>query len=168
MPIVEVVKGNMFDARPSAVVVPVNCVGAMGAGLAKLFARMFKLASAKYRTQCSRGEMRIGSVFAPHATPDLVAAGIQWAIFFPTKDRWEFPSELDWIRQGLEAMVALFDPEIGGLDPIDTLAIPALGCGWGELAFDDVRPLIEAAAQRMITVERVKIFEPHEMPRGRR
>jgi len=45
--------------------------------------------------------------------------------------------------------------------PLESIAIPALGCGLGRLAWADVRPLIvEALADLPL---RVMLFPPHEV-----
>jgi O-acetyl-ADP-ribose deacetylase (regulator of RNase III) len=42
------------------------------------------------------------------------------------------------------------------------VALPALGCGRGELAWDEVRPLMAEAAHGFLVAKRVLIFEPQE------
>jgi len=79
-------------------------------------------------------------------------------INFPTKMHWRGSSKLDDIRSGLDSLV-----DIVAERGITSLAIPALGCGNGGLAWPDVLPLIEAACQRMPAVRAV-VFAPEGAP----
>lgn len=67
---------------------------------------------------------------------DLV--GPRWMICFPTKDHWRQPSRVEWIREGLGA---LLDAAVS-LD-LRSVAVPALGCGLGGLSWAVVRPMLE-------------------------
>jgi hypothetical protein len=55
---------------------------------------------------------------------------------FPTKKHWRNPSKLTYIAQGL---VDLTNNPFG----VDSISLPALGCGLGGLKFDDVYEFIE-------------------------
>ena len=61
------------------------------------------------------------------------------------------------------------DPATGGLGRnedgsagIRSIAIPALGCGYGELDWADVLPLLTDTARRLVAVSTVELYEPHE------
>ena len=65
----------------------------------------------------------------------------QWVINFATKDHWRDPSKIEYIERGLadlrRAILAL---------ELTSVAIPALGCGLGQLDWRTVRARIEAFA----------------------
>jgi O-acetyl-ADP-ribose deacetylase (regulator of RNase III) len=82
----------------------------------------------------------------------------RYIVNFPTKEHWRSRSRLDDIRTGLDALVR----EVAERG-ITSIAIPALGCGNGGLAWADVRPLIEQAAARMPDVRTV-VFAPEGAP----
>lgn len=63
---------------------------------------------------------------------------------FPTKRRWRDDSRLDDIEAGLRARLA----EVPRLKPA-SMAVPALGCGLGGLAWADVKPLIEPHSEHI-------------------
>ena len=161
-----VTSGDIFASHRehgvTAIVVPVNTCGTMGAGLAKKFRSRYPFASQVYLDQCARGDTEIGTVLHAYGTPDLRRDGFTRAFFFPAKDHWRDPSKLEYIQASLDDLVADLGP--GGLfsEQVRRISVPALGCGCGGLAWSDVRPLILDAAARMMNLEKVVVYEPHE------
>jgi O-acetyl-ADP-ribose deacetylase (regulator of RNase III) len=143
--------GNLLHAEADAVVNTVNTVGVMGKGIALAFKDTYPENFHAYEAACRAGEVRVGCMFV---TENHSLHGPRWIINFPTKQHWRNPSKLEWIRTGLADLrrVAL---DLG----IRSLAVPPLGCGHGGLAWDDVRPLIEAALGDLSAIE-VQAFEP--------
>lgn len=126
-------KGSIFDSDAEAIVNAVNCVGVMGAGLAKAFKEKFPHMNEQYMLKCSRGILRPGKVDVY-----VVDSSPKYIINFPTKDDWRDPSELDYIYTGRTALtLAVNEWEI------NSVAIPALGCGLGGLSWLEVRPVLE-------------------------
>ena len=130
-----VAPGNIFDCHAEAIVNPVNCVGSMGAGLAREFARRFPAMLPGYRDACARGDLQPGSLFV-YTTPDG-----RHVVNLATKDHWRDASTLSAIRIGARALRSFIDEGFGR--PIKSIAVPALGCGLGGLAWADVRPICE-------------------------
>lgn len=145
------VSGNLLDDDAEALVNPVNCVGAMGAGLAKQFKERFPLNFAHYKRACAAGKVKLGAMFL-HENNSPV--GPVWLINFPTKHHWKDNSRVEWIDFGLADM-ALLVRQIG----VRSIALPMLGCGLGGLSFDDVRPLIERAFADLPDVD-VRVYGP--------
>jgi O-acetyl-ADP-ribose deacetylase (regulator of RNase III) len=127
-------KGDLFRAGTSALVNPVNCEGVMGAGLAKVFKERFPLSSAAYMEHCREGLLRPGQIFITEPEGDPP----QTIVHFATKDKWRHPSQLDWIDFGLRLMIVHLH-----MKKIRDVALPALGCGLGELRWPVVKELIE-------------------------
>lgn len=126
------VAGNILDSDCEALVNPVNCVGASGAGLAKRFAFRWPGYERTYRAACKRGQVKLGEVgWFPIEDGRRIIA-------FPTKDHWRNPSQIEWIKGGLKSLHDLIER-----DGIKSIAIPALGCGNGGLRWSDVRYEIE-------------------------
>lgn len=158
---VHMARGDIFCGANCAVI-PVNCVGTMGAGLAKVFAKLCPLATREYKKRCANGDMSPGSTFAV-VTRDLAAAGLDVVIFLATKDHWRNPSDITWIEAGLvnlESIAATFAET--SIRCGDTVAIPALGCGekTGQLPWSLVRPKILASARKMFMFNHVLVFDP--------
>lgn len=119
--IVYVGKGDMLKSEATAIVIPVNTVGVMGCGLALWLKNRRKDIYLDYRKKCLAGEFKIGDILIYNGnTHDI--------ILFPTKKDWSAPSEVDYIRRGV---MRLRELAVEGL--VYDAAIPALGCGYGEL-----------------------------------
>jgi O-acetyl-ADP-ribose deacetylase (regulator of RNase III) len=150
---IEPVQGNLLQAEAEALVNAVNCVGAMGRGIALQFREAYPENYKVYKTACDLQELHPGKMLVydrtPHKTP-------RYIINFPTKVNWKGKSRLAFIEQGLEALVA----EIRERD-IRSLALPPLGCGLGGLKWDEVKPRIESAFAPLPDV-RVLLYEPDE------
>ncbi len=142
-------RGDLLKADVDALVNPVNTKGVMGKGLALQFKRAFPDAFAAYRAACEAGEVAVGRVHVVERAHKPL-----FIVNFPTKDHWQRPSRLEYVEAGLDDLVERV-LELG----IESIALPALGCGLGGLEWAAVRPLIVSAAERMPGV-RVVVFEP--------
>lgn len=100
-------------------VIPVNCRGIAGCGLALQCKQRYPLWFDLYRACCLDGTLRLGR-------PLLHGGGDPWIISFPTKDDWCSPSRLCDIEAGLAGLVQLCKRH-----GIISLAVPKLGCGAG-------------------------------------
>ena len=121
--------GDILMDPAEAIVIPVNTLGVPGAGLAKAWARKDPAAAGVYKSLCEKGLVTIGEI-------NIVIHGDSRWIMFPTKEHWKHPSQLEWIEKGLIDL----QPQVMGLE---SLAVPALGCGLGGLEWDAVRRLLE-------------------------
>jgi O-acetyl-ADP-ribose deacetylase (regulator of RNase III) len=156
--------GDMFASGARSLVDPVNCVGTNGAGLAKAFARRFPDAVATYTRQAKHGGVVVGetsccwSLARVEKDPGGRATLIY---FFPTKQDWRDPSRIEWIRDGLADLTKRV---VANAPTVPSIAIPALGCGFGWLAWEDVRPLLLEAGEEMARGGvRVMVYGPKEI-----
>lgn len=148
------VNGDITQENTEAVVNPVNCEGVMGKGLAKVFADSYPRMYADYREFCAKGLLRPGRLHL-YDISKLWHGGMimhsgdspAWyelkqqrflLVNFPTKDRWRNPSEMMWVRLGLNTLRRLIVVE-----QLRSIAIPALGCGLGGLSWFEVKAEIE-------------------------
>lgn len=143
---IEFLKGNLFKSTADALVNPVNCEGVMGKGLALEFKRRWPEMYRTYQDICGRGEFQPGSVALFNGTAPKI-------ILFATKGAWRNPSQYEYIETGLERLKAGL--KIWGLDSI---AMPALGCGLGGLEWPRVKELIEAHLKDVPV--RIEVYEP--------
>lgn len=123
--------GDIFSHPAQTLVCTVNCMGAMGAGLALAFKNSCPGLYRAYREQCNNGLLTVRNVFLykPECGP--------WVLCLPTKDNWKDPSKLEYIEHNLENLSKDY-VKMG----ITSIAIPPLGCGLGMLDYvDHVRPL---------------------------
>lgn len=124
---IKTARGNLLDGV-GCKVIPVNCAGAMGRGLAKQCADRYTHVYSLYRDALFRGDLRVGK-------PVLVDGG-QFCLF-ATKNHWKYPSKLEWIEDGLRS----FRDELIN-DCVKPILMPPLGCGLGGLEWLDVVNLI--------------------------
>lgn len=151
---IEEIAGNLLATDAQALVNAVNCVGVMGKGLALQFRRRFSEDYFEdYKAACRRGEMRIGKVRVHRLK---IAGEPKFIVDFPTKNHWREKSRLADIESGLDSLVEEIEKY-----KIESIALPALGCGLGGLNWNDVRPLIAAAFADFPDVE-VRLFPPRE------
>jgi O-acetyl-ADP-ribose deacetylase (regulator of RNase III) len=159
MPVIEIrQEGDLFNCGADVLVIPVNCVGVPGKGLAKEFAQRYPLAAAEYKSMCKPTEgWRPGSTHIVGADDDSM--GVDHIILFPTKDHWRQPSQLKWIAEGLEDLVDTFDPAEDDFK-VNVMAVPALGCGEGGLNWKEVEPLIVGTLRKVVRASRIIVFPP--------
>ena len=150
---IETAIGDLLDADVEAIVNTVNTAGVMGKGLALQLKRRFPANFRAYAAACRRGEVRVGRMLVVETGRP---SGPRYIINFPTKEHWRDPSRLEFVRDGLVALIE----ELRGRE-LRSVAIPPLGCGLGGLAWSDVKPMIEAALGQVPHV-RALLFPPPE------
>jgi len=135
---IRLTRGNMFDSQVQTLVNPVNCVGVMGKGLALQFKKLFPEMYLDYQQHCSNNQVKPGE---PYIYKGLIPPYI---INFPTKDHWRSVSRLGDIVSGMEYLLKHYQ-EWG----ITSIAMPALGCGNGQLEWKEIGPLLYHYLQQM-------------------
>ena len=140
---VKVVRGDLFGSNAQTLVNTVNCVGVMGKGVALQFKKRFPEMFAEYFLRCRDREVRLGE---PYVWAPLVAP---WVLNFPTKDHWRSVAKLQDIVNGLDYLGEHY-VDWG----IESLAVPPLGCGEGQLDWHVVAPvLVRKLSEYNIDVE---------------
>lgn len=152
---IEHVTGNLLNAEAEALVNTVNCVGAMGKGVALQFKQAYPEMNRAYEKACERGEVQPGRMLVWEVGQ---LSGPRYIINFPTKRHWKGRSSYRDIEVGLEALVT--EVQHRG---IRSVAIPPLGCGHGGLSWLKVRPMIEAAFASLPEVH-VLLYAPSGEP----
>jgi len=127
----KILVGNILELRARTLVNTVNCVGIMGRGIALEFKKHFPDMFKDYQLRCEKKKVRLGK---PYIYKGLFPP---WIINFPTKQDWRSVSKIRDIEEGLKYLVDHYQ-EWG----VESLAVPPLGCGNGQLDWRDVGPLI--------------------------
>lgn len=122
---------SMLESTAQTLTNTVNCVGVMGKGIAHAFKERDPAMFEAYRSLCDRGAFEPGKLW-------LWKSVDHWVLNFPTKKHWRHPSKLEWIEAGLVKFCAEYQAR-----GIREISFPRLGCGNGNLDWDDVRPLME-------------------------
>ena len=148
-------EGNILNADAQALVNTVNTVGVMGKGIALQFKKAFPEMFEEYEAACKAKELQPGQM---HVFDRGQIFNPRYVINFPTKRHWKGKSKIADIEAGLDALVEELTAR-----GIKSVAIPPLGCGHGGLDWDEVRPLIERAMDRVPGVEAL-IYIPKGIP----
>ncbi len=143
------VDGDMFFSHMQTLTVSVNTVGVMGKGLASRAKYQFPDMYVVYQDVCKDKSLVMGKPYLykregsldedladePFSLPNLNAN--KWFLLFPTKTHWKEGSDAKGIETGLEWLLENYKAE-----GIQSIAMPALGCGLGGLAWKDMGPLM--------------------------
>ena len=144
-----ILEGDMFFSRRHTLTVSVNTMGVMGKGVASRAKWQFPDVYVQYQHLCRNGQLRMGrpylykreTSFDYEFADDpstLKSANLQtWFLLFPTKRDWRLNADIKGIEEGLQWLCRNYEK-----DGIESLAIPALGCGLGGLSWNDVGPLL--------------------------
>lgn len=143
--------GNLLESDCQTLVNTVNCVGVMGKGIALEFKGLYPTMFKDYVAKCNRGEVKPGE---PYLYRDFFSP---WVINFPTKDHWRGRTKMEWIINGLEQLVCNYRHW-----GIESLAVPALGCGNGGLSWAEVGPIMYEYLEKL-TIP-VVIYAPENTP----
>ncbi|TXR66903.1 macro domain-containing protein [Bacillus sp. AR18-7] len=146
-------RGDLFKRlnQVEAIINTVNCVGVMGKGIALEFKKRYPENFQMYKKKCFNKELTIGNSFIYEIPYNETT---KFIINFPTKQHWRNPSKIEYIEKGLDNLIKLIAEY-----NIKSLAMPALGCGNGNLDWDIVKPLIEKKLGVLNDIE-IVIFEP--------
>jgi O-acetyl-ADP-ribose deacetylase (regulator of RNase III) len=146
---ISLVDGDMFFSSMQTLTVSVNVRGVMGKGLASRAKYQFPDVYVVYQDACRRRtltptkpflykrEVSLEEELADLTTPLPTPNAAKWFLLFATKRHWRDNSRLDDIEAGLEWIGKKHKSE-----GIESLALPALGCGLGGLDWREVGPLM--------------------------
>jgi O-acetyl-ADP-ribose deacetylase (regulator of RNase III) len=123
-------ESDILQSAAQSLVCPVNTVGVMGKGLALAFASAYPGLLAAYQRACQAAVFKRDGLF-------IFETDGRKIICLPTKRHWRFPSKIEWIEEGLYRLASGVD-RFG----IESLAVPAIGCGEGKLMWTHVYPII--------------------------
>jgi O-acetyl-ADP-ribose deacetylase (regulator of RNase III) len=141
---IETRTGDLFEADVEAFVNSVNCAGVMGRGLARQFKERFPENLRAYKDACRADDLAPGRVLV-HDRGGLFydpqeSDGPRYILNVATIDHWKDRARLADVQEGIRS--AAREVEQRG---IRSVAIPAIGCGYGGLAWADVEGAIREA-----------------------
>lgn len=143
------VDGDMFFSQMQTLTVSVNTVGIMGKGLASRAKYQFPDMYVAYQDVCREKTLAMGRPYLykreasldedladePETLPNPNSN--KWFLLFPTKEHWKQGSDPKGIEEGLQWVVENYKSE-----GIQSIALPALGCGLGGLDWKDIGPMM--------------------------
>ena len=147
--LVKICKGDLLLSSMQTHVNTINCVGVMGKGIALSFKNRYPEMFQEYATRCKRKEVALGKPYSYRLKNGRIILN------FPTKHHWKEDSRIEEIEKGLRYLVSHAKDW-----NIQSIALPPLGCGNGNLNWAEVFPLMRKyLSQLEIPVE---IYIPHE------
>lgn len=134
--------GDILKSRMKTIVIPVNCVGVMGKGLAlEVSNRLPQYIETRYKNKCKKGYVKPGRpIYTKLKEEDRIV------MLFPTKDHWRKPALIEYINNGLKSLTQY--PE-NSRKTFESMAFPMLGCGAGRLSIKEVYPKIVDALKTL-------------------
>lgn len=143
--------GNLFTSEMQTLVNATNTQGVMGGGIALAFRERYPEMYEDYRIACLNDEH---TVDLPHLY--RYEHHGDWILNLATKDLVRNDSTIENIKAGLRWVVRHYRKE-----GIESMALPALGCGLGGLQWKEVKPIMVYYLGKIeIPIE---IYEPHKL-----
>ena len=163
----------LLDSGRQTLVNTVNCVGVMGKGVALTFKDNCPGLFDDYQRRCDKRELALGEPYlwtsAQTGAEQMEmlsgadgqgAYGPKQVVNFPTKHHWRESTRLGDVKKGIDRLAA--NREAWG---IESLALPALGCGNGKLNWDAVAPTLRRwlCAEPLLGID-IDLYHPQETP----
>lgn len=151
-------EGDMFFSSMQTFVISVNTKGVMGKGLASRTKYQFPDAYVRYQDDCKSNKLKLGKpTLYKRATrieeeladdsrllsPEKLN-GARWFLFLATKGHWREDSKLENIEPSMQWLLKNYQRQ-----GIKSLALPALGCGLGNLPWHVVGSMMCYYLQQM-------------------
>lgn len=146
---ISLIDGDMFFSNMQTLTISVNLQGIMGKGLASRAKWQFPDVYVIYQDACRRRyltatkpflykrEKPLDEELADLTTPLPAPNAVKWFLLFATKRKWRENSRIEDIAAGLAWIRDNYRTE-----GIESLAMPALGCGLGGLDWAQVGPVL--------------------------
>jgi O-acetyl-ADP-ribose deacetylase (regulator of RNase III) len=147
---IEIIKGNLFNSNCQTLVNTVNCVGAMGKGIALDFRLRYPLMYERYLELCKYGYMEIGKLW-------IYKANKHWVLNFPTKKDWKNPSKIEYLELGLQKFVNTYQQK-----GITSIAFPLLGSQNGGILTETSLSIMEKYLGKLNIKIEIYFYNPYE------
>lgn len=143
--------GNIFNTKAMAVVNTVNCVGAMGKGIALDFKLRYPEMFREYQRICFQHLLKPGQILPYKKSTPII-------LNFAIKDDWKDPSKVEWIEETLQKFVNNYK-KLG----ITSIAFPWMGAMNGGIPIEIIKELTRKYLSSLEDIEiEVYDFDPNE------
>lgn len=144
------ISGNIFNSKAMALVNTVNCVGAMGKGIALDFKLRYPEMFKEYQRICFQHILRPGQILPYKKSSPMI-------LNFAIKDDWKDPSKVEWVEETLQKFVDNYK----SLN-ITSVAFPWMGAMNGGIPISVIKDLTRKYLSKLdgIDVE-VYDFDPN-------
>ncbi len=139
-------KGNIFNTKAMAIVNTVNCVGAMGKGIALEFKLRYPEMFKEYQKICFEKRLRPGQIL-PYRKSN------PWILNFAIKDDWKDPSKEEWIEETLIKFCTLYK-QLG----IKSVAFPWMGAMNGGIPIEIIKSIMRKYLEKIDDIK-IEVYE---------
>lgn len=139
-------KGNIFNSKAMAIVNTVNCVGAMGKGIALDFKLRYPEMFKEYQKICFRHMLKPGQILPYTKSSPII-------LNFAIKDDWKDPSKVEWIEETLQKFVNNYKTL-----NITSVAFPWMGAMNGGLPIETIKSLTRKYLSELNDIE-IEVYE---------
>lgn len=144
------ISGNIFNTKAMAVVNTVNCVGAMGKGIALDFKLRFPEMFKEYQRICFQHLLKPGQILPYKKSTPII-------LNFAIKDDWKDASKVEWIEETLQKFVNNYK-KLG----ITSIAFPWMGAMNGGIPIEIIKELTRKYLSSLEDIEiEVYDFDPN-------
>ena len=140
------ISGNIFNTKAMAVVNTVNCVGAMGKGIALDFKLRFPEMFKEYQRICFQHLLKPGQILPYKKSNPII-------LNFAIKDDWKDPSKVEWIEETLQKFVDNYK-KLG----ISSIAFPWMGAMNGGLPIEIIKDLTRKYLSKLEDID-IEVYE---------
>jgi O-acetyl-ADP-ribose deacetylase (regulator of RNase III) len=137
-------QGDVFTTDATYIGHGVNCVGVMGAGIAKTIRDRYPLVYREYKAVCDRGTFRPGDILVLPSRPNNLVKQTtpdKMIVNLATQDKPGPDATYDSVFDSLFKFSVVAAQKINKYGKI--IAIPEIGCGIGGLEWDKVAKIVE-------------------------
>ena len=122
-------RANILETRDRVIIIPTNCVGVMGAGLALGILSVYPNLKNKYYEFCRLNSVKSGNVYVIEDSGRLFGMAT-------TKNHWKEDSNYEKVENCIR-QCDILAKSVG-----EQISMPRLGCGLGGLRWPAVRDLM--------------------------
>ena len=140
------VKGNIFNTNAMAVVNTVNCVGAMGKGIALDFKLRYPEMFREYQKTCFKHLLKPGQILPYKKSNPII-------LNFAIKDDWKDPSKIEWVEETLQKFVSNYK-QLG----ISSVAFQWMGAMNGGIPIETIKYLTRKYLSELEDID-IEIYE---------
>ena len=140
------IKGNIFNSNAMAVVNTVNCVGAMGKGIALDFKLRYPEMFKEYQKICFKHILKPGQILPYRKSKPII-------LNFARKDDWKDPSKIEWIEETLQKFVNNYKT-MG----ITSVAFPWMGAMNGGIPLETIKNITRKYLSNLEDID-IEVYE---------